>query len=128
MGFWRTDVIQPGMERDTDAALAEQRTILSMEPKNSRAHFALGTLYHFKGLTEKAIASFLEAIACDSAYAAPHVSLGRIYAVQGRYDLAWRHAREAERLGDGCLLEQLRRYPNAISPGDSRRIYENDEL
>lgn len=118
MGFWRKKVIQPGLERDTDEAVAEQLALLVTDPRNARAHFALGTLYYFKGDRERAITSFEKAIASDPAGAAPHVSLGRIYAVLGSYDLAWRHAREAAQLGDASLLEQLERYPNAAP--DSR--------
>ncbi len=112
MAFWRDEVIQPGLERDTDEAIAEQRAVVKVGPNNARAHYAAGMLYHFKGQRQSAIASFLRAIECDSAYAAPHVSLGRIYAVEGNYDLAWQHARAAERRGDTSLLEQLERYPN----------------
>ncbi len=112
MGFWRKEVIQPGMERDTDDAIAEQLALLKSDPQNARAQFALGTLYYFKGDGALAVNCLEKAIACDLTYAAPHVSLGRIYAVQGSYDLAWRHAREAARLGDRSLLEQLQRYPD----------------
>ncbi len=112
MGFWRKEVIQPGLTRDTDDTIAEQLALLKIDPRNARAHFALGTLYYFKGERTLAVRCFEKAIACDPAYAAPHASLGRIYAVQGSYDLAWRHAREAARLGDRSLLEQLERYPN----------------
>ncbi len=115
MGFWRKEVIQPGLDRETDEAIAEQQALLKADPRNSRALFAAGTLYYFKGDKELAIHSFESAIASDPTYAAPHVSLGRIYAVQGLYDLAWRHAREAARLGDSSLLGQLERYPNAAS-------------
>lgn len=112
MTFWRKEVIQPSLERDVDAAIAEQQAILADDPKNPQAYFALGTLYHFRGQTAAGIALFQSAIELDPTYAAPHVSLGRIYAVQGLYDLAWKHAREAERLGDPALMEQLERYPN----------------
>ncbi len=115
MGFWRKDVIQPGLERDTDAAIAEQQAILKADPHNSRAHFALGTLYYFKAEHELAINCFESAIVDDPTYAAPHASLGRICAVRGWYDLAWRHAQDAARLGDSSLLEQLERYPS-VSP------------
>ncbi len=110
MDFWREKVIQPALDRDVNAARAEQRAILERDPGNAPAHFALGTLSHFQGQTDAAIDFFLRAIKLDPAYAAPHASLGRIYAVQGLYDLAWQHAREAERLGDPSLVQQLERY------------------
>jgi hypothetical protein len=46
--------------------------------------------------------------------------LGRIYAVRGNHDLALRHAREAERLGDASLLRQLERYPAVTQPRNNR--------
>ena len=113
MPFWRKEVIQPGLDSDIESAVQEQLAILDRDPTNARAHFALGTLSHFRGQTDRAIGYFLKAIELDPAYAAPHVSLGRIYIVQGRYDEARKHAGEAARLGDRSLAEQLARYPKA---------------
>ena len=110
MSFWRRDIIQPALHHAIQAEMAEQFAILGREPDNARAHFALGTLNHFQGGTEEAIRLYLRAIELDPSYAAPHISLGRIYAVKGLYDEAWKHAREAERLGDRSLVAQLERY------------------
>ena len=115
MPFWRERVIQPFLDADVDAAIAEQCAILRRDPSNPRAYFALGTLLHFQGQTDKAMEFFLRAIELDPAYAAPHVSLGRIHIVRHDYDLAWKHAREAERLGNRSLVEQLERYPKVES-------------
>jgi tetratricopeptide (TPR) repeat protein len=111
-GFWRGEVIQRALDRDVDSAFAEQKAILEREPNNAQAHFALGSLLQFRGDIEKAIEFFLKAIALDPHYAAPHISVGRIFALRGQYDLARSHAREAERLGNRELIEQLERYPN----------------
>ncbi len=113
MGFLREKVIQPHLDYDVQAAVAEQRSILERDPKSPQAHFALGTLSHLQGQTDTAIEFLLKATELDPTYAAPHVSLGRIFAVRGLYDLAWKYAREAEHLGDRSLVEQLERYPNA---------------
>ena len=110
MSFWRRDIIQPALDHEVQAEMAEQRAILEREPNNPRAHFALGTLNHFQGGTDEAIRLYLRAIELDPSYTAPHVSLGRIWAVKGVYDEAWKHAREAERLGDRSLVAQLERY------------------
>ena len=91
MSFWRKQVVQPALDGDLRAALAEQYEILQHDPGNPQAHFALGTLHHLQGQTEAAIESFLQAIELDP---------------------AWRHAEEAARLGDRSLIEQLQRYPN----------------
>src|SRR5260370_29748435 len=111
MRFWREQIIQPALNRDVDAAVAEQQAILERDPENAPAHFALATLCCFRGQADRAVELFQRAIELDVAYAAPHVSLGRIYAVRGLDDLAWKQAREAERLGDRSLLDQLERYP-----------------
>lgn len=112
MSFWRKEIIQPALDVDVDDAFAEQQAILERDPKNPHAYFALGTLNHFHGQPDTAIPLFIKAIELDPTYAAPHVSLGRIYAVKGFNDLAWKHAREAMRLGDRSLVEQLERFPN----------------
>jgi tetratricopeptide (TPR) repeat protein len=118
MSFWRREVIQPVLDRDIELSIAEQRAILERDPRNAKAHFALGTLYHFSGKRHGAVSHFEQAIELDPAYASPHVSLGRILAVEGNDQEAWRHAREAERLGDPSLAEQLQRYAGS-SPGPS---------
>jgi len=110
--FWREDVIQPALDRDVEAAVAEQQAILANDPNNAHAYFALATLSHFKGEIEQAIQSFQKAIEINPTFAAPHVSLGRIYAVRGEYEQAWKHARAAEALGERDLVEMLERYPN----------------
>jgi tetratricopeptide (TPR) repeat protein len=120
MGLWRDEVIQPALDRDLEQAIVEQQAILERDARNAGAHYALGTLCHFQGDRAAAVDYFLKAIEFDSAYAAPHVSLGRIYAVEGDYDAAWLHARQAERLGDRSLAEQLARYPRLGLSGDSR--------
>jgi len=117
LSFWRKDVVQPALDHDVEAAIADQLAILHRNPDSAPAHFALGTLAHFRGDTDSAVRLFERAAVLDPAYAAPHVSLGRIYIVKGAYDEAWRHAREAERLGDRSLLEQLERYPKLKGEG-----------
>lgn len=113
MGFWRKKVIQPALDSETESALQEQQELLRKDPSNPRAYFALGTLAHLRGETTAAIEYFKKAIELDPTYAAPHASMGRIYAVQGDYELAWEQARAAERAGDSSLTQQLERYSKA---------------
>ncbi len=110
--FWRKEVIQPALNRDVDAAVAEQQAILANDPNNANAYFALGTLLHFQGVTQQAIQHFQKSIQLNAGNAAPHLSLGRIYALRGEYELAWKHAHAAETLGARDLVEMLERYPN----------------
>jgi len=110
--FWRKEVIQPALNSDVEDAVAEQQAILATDPNNAKAYFALGTLLHFQGATEQAIQYFQRSIELDSGNAAPHLSLGRLYAVRGEYQLAWKHARTAEALGSPDLVQMLERYPN----------------
>ena len=110
--FWRGDVIQSALSNDVDAAVAEQQSILAKDPNNAHAYFALGTLSNFQGAIDQAIQYFQKSLELDSANPAPHLSLGRIYALRAEYDLAWKHARAAEALGARDLVEMLERYPN----------------
>lgn len=110
--FWRDNIIQPALNTDVDIAVAEQQAILARDPTNAKACFALGTLFHFRGSTEQAIQYFEKSIELDSRQPAPHLSLGRIYAIRGDYAEAWKHARAAEALGNRDLVEMLERYPN----------------
>lgn len=112
MGFWRKKVIQPALDSETESTLHEQQELLRRDPSNPQAYFALGSLAHLRGETAAAIEFFKKAIELNPAYAAPHASLGRIYAIQGNYELAWEQARAAERSGDRSLVDQLERYPN----------------
>jgi tetratricopeptide (TPR) repeat protein len=110
--FWRDQVIQPSLSNDVDDAVAEQKAILAKDPNNSKAYFALGTLSHFQGEIDQAMEYFQKAIELDPAATAPHLSLGRLYAVRGDYKAAWKHARAAEALGALDLVQMLERYPN----------------
>ncbi len=116
MSFWRKKVIEPALHSEEEAAIREQQKLLESDPANPKACFALGTMAHLRGQVNEAERYYLTAIELDPTYAAPHVSLGRIFAVQGKNDLAWKQAREAERLGDRSLVEQLERYPDATKP------------
>src|SRR5579859_2072977 len=83
MSFWRKRVIQPALDHEEEAAIREQQELFEKDPSNPKPCFALGTLAHFRGRADEAIQYFLKAIELDPTYSAPHVSLGRIFAVQG---------------------------------------------
>jgi tetratricopeptide (TPR) repeat protein len=71
-----------------------------------------------QGRHEDAVLMFQRAIEFDPDYAVPHRELGQIHALREQYDHAWRHAREAARLGDRSLLQQLERY-RKVTPNES---------
>jgi tetratricopeptide (TPR) repeat protein len=110
MSFWRQEVVQPALDKEVEEAIAEQKAILQTNARHPGAHFALGTLAYFKGDRDAAVGYFRQAIKLDPAYASPHVSLGRILAIEGNHAAAWEHARAAEQLGDDSLLDLLERY------------------
>ena len=112
MSFWRKEVIQPTLNNDVADAVAEQHSILANDPANAQAYFALGTLSHFQGDIAQAIEHFQRSIELDPHSPAPHLSLGRLYAVRAEYESAWKHARAAEALGNCELVQMLERYPN----------------
>jgi len=57
----------------------------------------------------EAIRFFHGLVEIDPTFGFAHASLCRCYALEGRYDLAWKHAQEADRLGDSSAIENLRR-------------------
>jgi tetratricopeptide (TPR) repeat protein len=110
MSFWRKQVIEPALNSGINEEIWAQRKLVEEDPSSAKAWFGLGGLYHVAGNQREALRCYLKAIECDGGFAAAHVAAGRIFAVEGAVELAWLHAREAERLGDSSLVEQLSRY------------------
>ncbi|MCI0454232.1 MAG: tetratricopeptide repeat protein [Candidatus Dadabacteria bacterium] len=95
---------------DVESETETQKRLLEENPNNTRAHFNLGVLYYFHGKVEAAIDSYTKALEIDPNLSEAHKNLGEIYAVREQYDLAWKHAKSAEMLGNTKLIEMLRRY------------------
>lgn len=95
---------------DVDSELETQTRFLRENLNSARAHYNLGVLYYFQGKAEAAIDSYKKALEIDPNLSDAHKNLGEIYAVRELYDLAWRHAKAAEKLGNTKLVEMLRRY------------------
>jgi hypothetical protein len=103
MGFWRNEVIQRALGRETERQMDEQRAWIAREPGNARPYFHLAQFY-------RTLALLLEAVRLDGAFGEALVSLAEVYAIRGDYDAAWGHARAAEASGDRRAVEMLQRY------------------
>ncbi|HUE04644.1 MAG TPA: tetratricopeptide repeat protein [Bryobacteraceae bacterium] len=110
MSFWRKEVIDFSLDRETAAHVREQKEWIAREPQNPRPWYNLAQLYRMEQKQDEALALLLEAVRLDDAYAVAHVALSEIYAVRQDYGAAWRHARKAEAHGDANGVELLRRH------------------
>ncbi len=95
---------------DVEAEIETQKKFLQENPNNAKVYFNLGVLYYFQANVEEAIYSYKKALEIDANLSAAHKNLGEIYLVCEEYDLAWKHAKSAEMLGNTKLIEMLRRY------------------
>ncbi len=110
MSFWRREVIDFALSRETEKHVAEQRAWIAREPANARPYYNLAQLYRIQWKHDEALALLLEAVTLDAGFADAHVSLVEIYAVREDYGAAWRHARAAEAGGDRRAVDLLTRY------------------
>lgn len=110
MSFWRKDVIDFALDRETAAHVREQQEWIAREPQNSRPWFQLAQLYRMQWKQEEALALLLEAVRLDDGFADAHVALTEIYAVRQDYAAARRHAQKAGENGDARGIELLRRH------------------
>jgi tetratricopeptide (TPR) repeat protein len=104
------DLAEFSLNYDVDAEVEFQDRFLEENPNSAKAYYNLGVLYYFQGKVEAAIISYKKTLEIDPDFSEAHKSLGEIYAVREQYDLAWSHAKDAEKLGDKRLIEMLRRY------------------
>jgi len=110
MSFWRRDVIEHALDRETEKATTEQLAWMLKEPQNPRPYFHLAQLLRMKSEPDKALGLLLESVRLDPAFAEAHVALSEMYAVQEDYTAAWRHARLGEQSGNAGAVELLKRY------------------
>lgn len=115
MSFWRKEVIDFALDRETAAHIAEQKAWIAREPANARPWYNLAQLYRIERKQEEALALLLEAVRLDDRCADAHVALAEIYAVREDYAAARRHARKAEEHGNPLGMEMLRRH--GLEPG-----------
>jgi tetratricopeptide (TPR) repeat protein len=110
VSFWRKDVIDFALDRETAAHIREQKEWIAREPGNPRPWYNLAQLYRIEQKQEEALALLLEAVRLDDACADAHVALTEIYAVRGDYTAARMHAQKGAEYGNLRGVELLRRH------------------
>ena len=110
MSFWRKEIVDFALSRETGAHIREQKEWIARQPENAEPWYNLAQLYRIERKPDEALALLLEAVRLDPALARAHVALAEIYAVREDYAAAARHASQAAQHGDACALEMLRRH------------------
>lgn len=114
MSFWRKEVIEFALDRETQAAIEEQRAWILREPGNSKPYYHLAQLYRVAFKPDEALGLLLEAVRLDPDFADAHASLAEMYVLHDDYPAAWRHARLAKLNGVPRVVEMLTR--NGVTP------------
>jgi cytochrome c-type biogenesis protein CcmH/NrfG len=110
VNFWRKEVIDFALDRETQTAIDEQRTWILREPANPKPYYHLAQLYRAAYKPEEALGLFLEAVRLAPDFADAHASLAEMYVLRDDYPAAWRHARLAEANGVPRAVEMLFRH------------------
>jgi cytochrome c-type biogenesis protein CcmH/NrfG len=110
VSFWRKEVIDFALDRETQAAIHEQRTWITREPTNPKPYYHLAQLYRVASRPEEALGLLLEAVRLDPNFADAHAALAEMYVLRDDYPAAWRHARLAEANGIPRVVEMLTRH------------------
>ncbi len=110
MSFFRKDIIDFALDQQTQRAIDEQLALLGAEPSNPRPYYQLALLYRMQWKPEEGLALLLEAVRLDPGFAAAHVALAEIYAVQNDPAAARHHAELAAAQGDPQAREMLKRH------------------
>ena len=116
MSFWRKEVIDFALQRETAEHIQEQKEWIAREPRNPRPWYNLAQLYRIERRQDEALALLLEAVGIDEACADAHVALVEIYAVRADYAAAQKHALKGAEHGNSRGVELLRRFTK--SPED----------
>ena len=110
MSFWRKEIIEFALDRETQAAIDEQRAWIVREPANAKPYYHLAQLYRVAFKPDEALGLLLEAVRLDAKFAEAHASLAEMYVIREDYNAAWRHARAAEDNGVTRAVEMLTRH------------------
>jgi cytochrome c-type biogenesis protein CcmH/NrfG len=110
VSFWRKEIIDFALDRETQGAIDEQRAWIAREPTNAQPYYQLAQLYRVAFKQDEALGLLLEAVRLDGKFAEAHASLAEIYAIRDDARAAWRHARAAEENGVSRAVEMLARH------------------
>jgi cytochrome c-type biogenesis protein CcmH/NrfG len=114
VSFWRKQVIEFALDRETQTAIEEQRAWILREPANPKPYYQLAQLYRVAFKPDEALGLLLEAVRLDPCFAEAHASLAEIYVMRDDNPAAWRHARLAAANGVPRIVEMLTR--NGVTP------------
>jgi cytochrome c-type biogenesis protein CcmH/NrfG len=110
VSFWRKQVIDFALDRETRAHIEEQRAWIAREPANPKPYYHLAQLYRVALKPEEALGLLLEAVRLHPNFADAHASLAEMYVLRDDYPAAWRHARLAAANGVPRAVEMLTRH------------------
>jgi hypothetical protein len=114
VSFWRKEVIEFALDRETQTAVEEQRAWILCDPANPKPYYHLAQLYRVAFKPDEALGLLLEAVRLDPSFAEAHASLAEMYILRDDYPAVWRHARLAEANGVPRVVEMLVR--NRVTP------------
>jgi spermidine synthase/predicted TPR repeat methyltransferase len=80
---------------DLEAAIAEFRRALALDPNNGATHWHLGAALASRGASADAIQHLARAVALDPRNSQAHSDLGLMLATQGKFDVAEDHLEQA---------------------------------
>jgi tetratricopeptide (TPR) repeat protein len=111
MNLWR-QTIDFALDHETRRQMDEQLAWIAREPSNPNPYYHLAQFYRMNGRPAEALGLLLEAVRLFPAFADAHASLSELYAIQGDYPAARRHADLAAAHGNPTAQDLLNRYPN----------------
>jgi hypothetical protein len=110
VSFWRKEVIGFALDRETQAAIDEQRAWIGREPANATPYYHLAQIYRVAFKPEEALGLLLETVRLDPNFGEAHASLAEMYVIREDYKAAWRHARAAAENQVPRAIEMLTRH------------------
>lgn len=97
-----------------DDAIEYYNKAVRIKPDDAIIHYNLGAAYSNKGSFEQAAAEYLKAVEIDPKMGAAHNGLGLAFYNLKKYDLAWKHIKIAEELGEKVADDLLAAIKNKL--------------